>query len=179
MGLEHRLRSTGHRLVERLGPEANEPTTAATVVGTASVAFSLPYYGYLMMGHAGSVMVGNWDPVVVLAGLFVLTVANAVAVSWLVWDLVGFSGVWSYRRGAVAGLGIGVVSHVTLAALLTGIGVLSEAATGGALLSSSLQGLPAQFLIVALFSVLLTAGIPIVLSVGAGIGLTYCRKQVT
>ncbi|MFC7139272.1 hypothetical protein ACFQMA_05395 [Halosimplex aquaticum] len=160
-------------VVRRLGERADEPATAAGVVGTTALAFSGLYYGNMVLGHWGSVAAGEYEAVAGLTALFLLTVTNAAVVTWLVWSSRDLSDEWGYRRGAATGLLVGVASHLTLGLVVVAWSLLA----GRASMTTGLSAVPSYFLIV-FASVVFTAGVPLVLSVGSALALTHCRKRV-
>lgn len=149
-------------VLDRVGRRADRPAVAAGLVAAAALAFSTAWFA----------LVGGDAPVVPV--LLVATVANAAAVTSVVWRLVVPSGAWSYRRGAGAGLLVGLGSHLTV-----GIAwVLALLATGNATdFSASAAEAFAAGLTLSAFSVPTTFGVPTLLSVGIALGLTHARRR--
>lgn len=111
---------------------------------------------------------GEVDGIVV--ALFLATVANAYAVTWIVWHRLVPRDAWSFARGVGTGLAIGVVAHATIGFAWALVAFASDGWSASPL---DALGVGVAY---SLYSVPMTLGIPIVLSVGVALGLTYCRQ---
>jgi hypothetical protein len=90
------------RLRTEIGQLADDPTAVAALIGVQCFLFSALYYGALAFGQLDRLLAGEWRPVAAIAGLFVLTVVNAVGVTWIVWRVVDLDSTRSYWYGAGA-----------------------------------------------------------------------------
>jgi hypothetical protein len=86
------------RLRTEIGQLADDPTAVAALIGVQCL-FSALYYGALAFGQLDRLLA---RPVAAIAGLFVLTVVNAVGVTWIVWRVVDLDSTRSYWYGAGA-----------------------------------------------------------------------------
>ncbi|WP_435348826.1 hypothetical protein [Haloarchaeobius sp. HRN-SO-5] len=165
-------------LLVRFGRRADRPSTAAAVVATTAVVFSGLWF--LLVWIPAAYVVDIVDIVDVM-GLYLLTVANAYVVPYAVWRWLFPVESWSYRRGLAAGVAIGIVSHLAIGYVWLVWSWLVEFAFGpeAILPFSGFESLVIGGLLVSYFSVQATFGLPIALSVGAAVWLTYCRRRST
>lgn len=155
-------------LLDWLGARADRPAIAAATVATTAVVFSAVWFS---MGDPG-------EAPLVVGVLYPVTVANAAVVAYVAWRLLVPDGTWSYRRGLATGVAIGVGSHLTIGYVwLASAMLLDLAVDPGPWPDWSIPETLVAGLLFSIYSVPLTLGIPIALSVGAALGLTYCRRQ--
>ena len=193
-------RVLGASRLRRLGSAADDPRTVARLFGAATAAF-LGLFAVVLAARmasgsdfgVGTVVLGLVVQIVestvrtdvggaaVIVGLLALMVAGATALAWGVWEVVVSGGTWRYRRGAAAGLAVGLASHLGFGALLWS--VLYVALAGTELLTTTVDATLVTDalwtgLVSAVASVWMTAGAYIALSVGLGLLLTYARRRV-
>ncbi|PSQ19123.1 hypothetical protein BRD00_02430 [Halobacteriales archaeon QS_8_69_26] len=148
----------------RLGRAADRPHVAASVVAGTAVAFSAVWFASVD---------GDWGPGLAFV-LYLATVANAYAVTCAVWWALVPEGVWSYRRGLGTGLAVGLCSHLTIGFAWLGVLLLHPGTTT----DWSLLEPVGLGLLMSVYSVPFTLGIPILLCVAVALGLTYLRRVV-
>lgn len=158
----HRVRSSADQsLLVRVGRRAHRATTAAVALGAVAAAFSYVWF----TAYAG----GFLNPSAPL--LYAATVANAAGVAYVAWPRLVPEESWSYRQGAVAGVVLSGASHLTIGFVWVAVAYLDEvgARNVGQFLGASL--------FLSAWSVVLTFGVPTVLSLAVALGLTYCRRR--
>lgn len=182
-GMVERPPSLVRGAVERTGPTADDPRTAALLVAALAAGYGLLWFGVAGVGGLVAGTPPLWTGVTWVAGMAALlaaTVANAYVVTYLVWGWLVPAGRWGYRRGAGAGLAVGVGSCLTVGpvwtVVLLGATTLRAGFAPGAetLQVADAAAFAAYF---SAFSPVLTLGAPLSLSVAAGTWLTYARRQ--
>lgn len=147
-----------------VGRRAHRPATAAAAVAGSAVVFTAAWLG---LGFLDGV-----DGAGLVLALFLAPVANAYVVAWLVWRWFVPRTAWSYARGAVTGLAIGVFAHATIGFAWA---LVALVAGSGSMDAGDILGVGVTY---SLYSVPLTFGVPIASSVAVALGLTYCRRRV-
>lgn len=165
----------------QLGRRAKDPHTAASLVAAAALLFTAVWVLAAIM--TASIGGTPTDRSTVVAFFLFVTPANAYVVTRLVWGrFITPRRRLSYRRAALVGGGTGLVSYATLSAMvfLAHAGIRTfrgEVVTGFVGDPVTLITLPLDVVMYAfvgsLFGIYLTAGIPIVLTVGVAIGLVH------
>jgi len=146
--------------VEGVGRHAHRPSFAAQLVAGTAVAFSAVWFlanGWL-----------SWVAAVLTAAI----TANAYLLTRFVWGRLVPAGSWSYRLGLATGVAVGALAHATVgfAWLFPSLPVAPTVPSPGELLGDAL--------LLSALSVPTTGGVPLLLSVGAALWLTDCRRRV-
>ena len=161
-----------------LSSRVRNPLVAGVVVATLAFAFSSLY---LFLWPTTAEIVIGIGPAI-LGGIVVL---NAFFVTAFVWTyLVSEPALITRKRLGGAGLVVGFVSHLTLGIVVGTAFVLGDEngllATGIPPVSElpNLVGVwAAMSLITGLYSIIATLGIPIILSIGVGIGFAQIHNS--
>lgn len=171
---------------ERLGRRARDPHLAGLLVGGAALLFTA---AWVLAVVATDSVGGTADERLTFVAFFlVVTPPNAYVVTRLAWRLfVAPRRRPSYRLAALVGVVTGVVSYATLSAAfflaIVGLRTLNgETVRGFVGTPVTLATLPLDTLIYAfvgsLIGLYVTAGIPVVLTVGVALGLVYLHRGV-
>jgi hypothetical protein len=160
-----------------LSGRVRKPIVASSIIAALAFVFASLYL-FLWPSTAEAVI--GIGPVT-LTGIVVL---NAFLVTTVVWTyLVSESSSITWKRLGVAGLVVGVVSHLTLGIVISTAFVLGDEngllATGIPAIAElpELLGVWAGMsLVMGFYSIVITLGIPIFLSAGAGVGLARIHK---
>lgn len=171
---------------DHLGRRARDPHLAGLLVGAAALLFTTVWVLTALAppGLGGTPV----EQTTVVAFFLVVTPPNAYAVTRLAWHwLIAPHGQLSYRRAALVGVGTGLTAYATLSAAfflaIVGIRTLrGEAVHGFVGDPVTLLTLPLDVVVYAvvgsLFGIYLTAGVPIILTVGVALGLVHLHLSL-
>lgn len=157
-----------------------EPSTAVGIVAAVAFAFTALYLLRFTIGKPD-------PPVRSAVVLNAIVVVNAYVVTYVVWALaVSDAPSISQRRLGAVGAVIGLVSHLTLGTVLGGVFVLIDeiAASTGVVPAVTVDqsfvgtwaGLSAA---IGLYSLIFTAGLPVLLSACVGIYLGRVHEETS
>ncbi len=179
------VRSIVH-YADRFGRRARDPHLAGLLVGGAALLFtSVWVLAALATAEIGGTMV---EEATFVAFFLVVTPPNAYVVTRLAWDwLIAPHRHLTYRRAALVGVGTGLTSYATLSAafFLAFVGVRwlqGETINGFVGDPVTIVTLPLDVVVYAfvgsLFGIYLTAGFPIILTVGVALGLVHLHLSL-
>ena len=162
-----------------VGERANEPLVAGGVFGTVALAFTAAYVTFVESARHGIFVISAL--LVVVAG----TAATAVAGAFVWRYFVSGRDPTSYRTYAVAGFAVGLISLFLAPplsmVLWTGGGVLDVFQTSGLLAPIIVMGwllsVFAWGLVGTAIAIVVTAGVPMVLTTATGVGLGYLQRR--